>query len=416
MTSYSTSARVLESPQEQSPAPSSQTAQISAALMTAGYDHHYACGLANTLAEKDVCVEVIGGGEVDGRGLVSLPTLKLLNLRGPEPGSLWGRVVRITTYYRRLLRYALVAQPRIFHILWNNRFQYFDRTLLTLYYKACGRKIVLTAHNVNTAERDARDSWLNRLTLRIQYQLADHIFVHTERMKSELVGSFGVDAAKATVIPFGINDAVPETGLHPAAARRRLGIQEGEKTLLFFGNIAPYKGLEYLVAAFEQVAAGDPAYRLIVAGPPKEGFEEYVSNIRRMLGEGYCRARALARIDYVPDDEVEVYFKAADVLVLPYTHIFQSGVLVLGYRFGVPVLASNVGSLRDDILEGKTGLVCKPADSADLARAIERFFNGDLFRQREAARKDIRDYARRRYSWDVVGTMTRKAYSSLLGE
>ncbi len=95
-------------------------------------------------------------------------------------------------YYAKLIRYAATAKPRIFHILWNNKFELFDRTLLMLYYKLLGKKIVFTVHNVNAGRRDSKDTRLNRLTLRIQYRLADHIFVHTEKMKRELIEEFGV--------------------------------------------------------------------------------------------------------------------------------------------------------------------------------------------------------------------------------
>ena len=66
--------------------------------------------------------------------------------------------------------------------------------------------------------------------------------------------------------------------------------------------------------------------------------------------------------EFIPDEETEIYFKAADVLVLPYRHIYQSGVLFLGYSFGLPVLAADVGSLKDEIVEGKTGFVFRPED------------------------------------------------------
>src|SRR5260370_31206150 len=84
-----------------------------------------------------------------------------------------------------------------------------------LYYKIMGKKIAFTAHNVNAGKRDANDSVLNRLSLRIQYRLADHIFVHTERMKDELVEEFGIRKEAITVIPFGINNSVPEKELAP---------------------------------------------------------------------------------------------------------------------------------------------------------------------------------------------------------
>ena len=68
-------------------------------------------------------------------------------------------------YYAKLIRYAATAKPRIFHILWNNKFEFFDRTLLMLYYRLLGKKIVLTVHNVNAGRRDSKDTRLNRLTL-----------------------------------------------------------------------------------------------------------------------------------------------------------------------------------------------------------------------------------------------------------
>ena len=81
--------------------------------------------------------------------------------------------------------------------------------------------------------------------------------------------------------------------------------------------------------------------------------------------------RIIRKIEYVPDEDTEIYFKAADVLILPYTHVFQSGVLFLAYSFGLPAIAADVGSLREEIIEGETGLVFKPRDSVDLARKID---------------------------------------------
>src|SRR5262249_39355236 len=147
--------------------------------------------------------------------------------------------------------YVSRSSPRILHILWNHKLEYVDRTFLMLYYKMLRKKVVLTAHNVNSARRDARDSWLNRITLRIQYRLCDHILVHTDKMKGELCEDFGVAAASITVIPYPINNALPDTDLTPEQAKKRLGLREGDKTILFFGRIVPYKGIEYLIGAFQ---------------------------------------------------------------------------------------------------------------------------------------------------------------------
>jgi D-inositol-3-phosphate glycosyltransferase len=323
------------------------------------------------------------------------------------------KVVRVLSYYTKLIAYAATAKPKIFHILWNNKFQTVDRTALMLYYKLLGKKIVLTVHNVNTRRRDSKDSAFNRLTLGIQYRLADQIFVHTEPMKLELVNQFGVRESRATVIPFGINNAIPQTKITPAQARERLGIRKDEKAILFFGNIAPYKGLDFLATAFQTVLAHHSKYRLIVAGWPKN-CDEYWGTVRQALHKNILSGEALVRAEYIPDDETELYFKAADVLVLPYRYIYQSGVLFLGYSFGLPVLAADVGSLKEEIVEGKTGSVFRAEDADDLAAVIERYFASDLFANLSARRQEIIDYANERHSWDVVGQMTMKVYSTLL--
>jgi D-inositol-3-phosphate glycosyltransferase len=389
--------------------------QISVSLLTGGGDKPYAVGLATELVSKGAKLDLIGSDALDCPEFHGKPELTFLNLRGDHrlDVSFTTKALRVLTYYSKLIRYAATAEPRIFHILWNNKFQTFDRTLLMLYYRLLGKKILLTVHNVNRGKRDSNDTPLNRLTLRIQYHLADHIFVHTEQMKAELFDEFDVQGARVSVIPFGINNAVPDTRLTRTEARQRLGIRDDEKSILFFGNIAPYKGLEYLVAAFQQIRSRHNNYRLIIAGWPK-GCDSYWAAVRETIRKDVQDGRVLLRADYIPDDETELYFKAADVLVLPYRHVYQSGVLFLGYSFGLPVLAADVGSLRDEIVEGETGFVFKPEDPADLAQTIERYFASDLFADLSCRKRLIRNFAMEHHSWDLVGRRTMATYAALL--
>lgn len=152
-----------------------------------------------------------------------------------------------------------------------------------LYYKMLAKKVTLTAHNVNEARRDAKDSGLNHLTQKIQYRLADHIFVHTQKMKSELVKDFGVAERRVTVLRYPLNNALPETDLTPAEAKRRLDIRKDDKILVFFGKIMPYKGIEHLLTAFRQLAVRDSSYRLIVSGEVQKGNEAIWKRSRNWL-------------------------------------------------------------------------------------------------------------------------------------
>ena len=393
------------------------TSELKVTLLTAGRDRPYAFGIATALMAKGLSLDIIGSDDLDCSEWHGTPNVRFLNLRGDmrEDASLPKKIARVLLYYVRLILYAVTAKPKIFHILWNNKFETFDRVPLMLYYKLLGKKTLLTVHNVNARTRDSNDTWFNRLTLKIQYRLVDHLFVHTEKMKRELMEQFDVSASAISVIPFGINNAVPDTNLKPEEARRRLGIPEYDRVILFFGNIAPYKGLEYLIVAFEHVMAGGGAYRLIIAGKPKN-CEDYSNVVLKSLNRHVNRERILRKIEYISDDETEVYFKAADVMVLPYRYIYQSGVLFLGYSFGLPVIAADVGTLREDIIEGKTGYLCKPEDSADLASGIEKYFASDLYHDLNNRKQEIREYARQRYSWDIVGELTKNVYKELLGD
>ena len=391
--------------------------ETEAALLTGGFDRPYAFGLTMALAAKNIRLDVIGSDEVDSSEMHATPHVNFLNLQGSMRSTgLLTKISNVLKYYARLFRYTATARPKIFHILWNNKFQYFDRTLLLLYYKLLGKKLLLTVHNVNAGKRDDNDSFLNRLTLKIQYRTVDHLFVHTEKMKGELLQDFGIKAKAVSVIPFGINNSVPDTELTPALAKQHLGIKDGEKVMLFFGAIRPYKGLEYLVNAFLKLAEKDSKYRLIIAGEPKKDCEKYIGDIQQVISDSPHGSRVIQKTEHVPDEETELYFKAADVLVLPYTHVFQSGVLFLGYSFGLPVVAADVGSLKEEIIEGQTGFSCKPCDSEELAKAIKKYFESDLFLHLNQKKQEIKDYANAQHSWDVVGEITRDVYAKLLGE
>ncbi|MGH9491655.1 MAG: glycosyltransferase, partial [Terriglobales bacterium] len=314
------------------------SSDFSVALLTGGYDRSYAFGLAAALPRAGVPVEVIGSDALDRPEFHCTPGVRYRNLRGAQGETRLRRALRLGVYYLRLIRYAATAQPKIFHVLWNNRIEWLDRTILMLYYRLLGKRVVLTAHNVNQAARDGRDSAWNRLTLRIQYRLADAIFVHTKAMGEQLRTEFGVRAEAIVRIPFGVDDSIPVTSLTPAQARGRLGLSADDCVLLFFGQIRSNKGLEYLARAFISLARRDARYKLIIAGQPRRDAGAYWASIQCELGAARLGNRVIERAEHVPDEEAEVYFKAADVFVLPYRDVFQSGVLFLGLGFGLPAV------------------------------------------------------------------------------
>ena len=175
------------------------------------------------------------------------------------------------------------------------------------------------------------------------------------------------------------------------------------------------KGIDLLVDAFSRIAVRDRRYRLLVAGEPIKEAQHLWSQVQKAIDQGPVRGQVIQHIEFIGDSEIELYFKGADVLVLPYTEIFQSGVLFMAYRFGLPVIATDVGSFGRDIIPGITGYICRPNDPVDLARVIEMYFESDLFKTLDAQRFNISNSIQASHSWHIAADKTGEVYAQLLG-
>jgi glycosyltransferase involved in cell wall biosynthesis len=386
-------------------------------LLTGGGDLHYAIPLAASLADQSVRLDMIVSEQFLSSPELKKPSIALHSLHGnADPGQpLHRKLLKVIRMYTGLIVHAAATDSTLFHILWHNKLPMFDMTVLAGYYKVLGKRIVFTAHNVDADERDGRSWTLGRMALRLFYRLTDHIFVHTSRMKQQLEQQFQVDARKITVIPFGMNTVVPKSGLTRRQARSRLGLGEAEKVVLFFGNITQYKGLEFLVRAVAMLKEqGAPPVKLLIAGNVKgRSARPYWDEIRAFIDAADLGSRVQQEVRLIPDEEVEGFFKAADVCVLPYVRVYQTGVLFLSYRFGLPVIGTDVGSVREDIVEGRTGSICRAADPAALARAIADYFNSPLFANLDRARGDIAGLADSKYAWNAIAPIIVRVYRQL---
>lgn len=389
---------------------------VRVSLLTGGMDPPYVLGLLSGVIANPVLIDVIGNDEMKDEAVMQSQQVVYHNLRGNQDdhSRVVKRIIRTLRYYIKLVCYAFSTDSRMFHILWFNRFTYFDRTIINLYYKLLGKKLIYTAHNVNAGERDGTDTLLNRLSLRCLYGIVDHIIVHTDKMKDQLIREFGVDGRRVTVMMFGINNTTPRSQATRHDARHILGVGSHERIVLFFGNIAPYKGLDILVKALAKLKKDGEVPKLLIAGKIKDANSmPHWEDIERTIEEHNLHEHIIKKIEFIPDQDVELYYKAADVLVLPYRHIFQSGVLFLGYSFGLPVIAADVGSLRNDIVVGKTGFMCRPEDVDHLAETIAQYFRSDLYKNLSVSREEISRYANEKYSWQQGGEITYSVYRSL---
>lgn len=225
-------------------------------------------------------------------------------------------------------------------------------------------KKIAIIHNLIPHEPRFFDKWLIQYFLK-QY---DVFVVMSDAVRSDLL-SFKPDAKC-----FQMNHPWYDHFGHKmdvSMAREHIGIDSAKKTLLFFGLIRDYKGLDLLLDAFNQL---DESYQLLIVGEVYSKRDMYEQKI--ITSKNNKRIHFINK--YVPDSEVNLYFSAADLCVLPYRTATQSGITATSFHFDVPILATNVGGFKTQIEAPGMGIVVDGSDSLLIQKGIEKYFNENL--------------------------------------
>ncbi len=266
-----------------------------------------------------------------------------------------------------LVRKIAQARPDVVHLqqghLWFN---------LALPFLA-RYPLVVTAHDPRHHVGDAESSKTPQAILDFGFRRADQVIVHSRELKRVAVHELDLVPDRVHVIPHIV------LGDHAVAAAAAAGAPDApvaaeDHTVLFFGRIWEYKGLEYLIRAEPLIRARVPAARIVIAGQ----------------GEDFARYRALMEQPerfsvynaFISEDRRAQLFEQASVVVLPYVDASQSGVIPLAYAHGKPVVATTVGGLPEAVEDGKTGYLVPPRDERALANAVVRLL-ADPARRRE---------------------------------
>jgi glycosyltransferase involved in cell wall biosynthesis len=249
--------------------------------------------------------------------------------------------------------------------------------------KRHGRPTVLfICHNVTPHERLPGEKMLPRFA----FSVADLFIVHSEEDLHNLRAIKPDARIRKLFHPMyeGFGPAIDKE-----AARQRLGLIS--PTILYFGLIRRYKGLTHLLRAMPSILKAIDCTLLIV-GEFYEGREECLGLIQSL--DLSASVRLVDR--YVANEEVALYFSAADLVVLPYTSATQSGVVTIAYSFERPIVTTKVGGLPEVVIDGRTGFLVGPADPAALAEAIVRYYREG----REAEFVEEIRKVRERLSWE----------------
>jgi glycosyltransferase involved in cell wall biosynthesis len=289
---------------------------------------------------------------------------------------------------RRLLRRVDALQPDVVHVQWLPRPEHDVRWLRRV---ASARPTVLTAHNALPRRAKAQEPW------REAVRLVDRVVVHSGQAADTIAG-LGVARDRIARVAHPVFDAPASEDPAPPSGT----------SLLFFGLIRGYKGLDLLVSALPEVQRRVPAVRLVVAGDPLEPVEP----IREHAAALDVADAIEWRLGFVPETEVATLMAGAALVVLPYRQIESSGVLALAIGHGRPAVVSDLGAVGETVRDFGAGRVVPAEDVSALATAC-----ADLLGDEEALQAAYTGTlaARAALTWDEAAAAHERLYEAALG-
>jgi len=322
-----------------------------------------------------------------------------------KPPELKNAKIRIILTYFNLFSWiwaGLTVKGDIIHTQW------WSHLLAPIYFvilsicKVRGKKIMITVHNVVPHKTNGVNNFLNRIVL----VFGDNFIAHNDRNKENLSSLYHIPQEKISVIPHGILEPVSIKGISKKEAREYLEVPQNKRVVLHFGNIRDYKGLDVLLKSLKFVAKEIRDVLLIVAGQSWVNWKKY----EKMIKENNLEDYIVKKLDFIPPSEVEYYFSASDIVVLPYKYFdSQSGVGALALPFKKPLIVTDVGGLPDFIRDERA--LVRANDVEDLAEKIIDILKDEtLLSKLEEDSEKIRE----RFQWDKVAKETLGVYEDMI--
>lgn len=325
---------------------------------------HYTSQFANALSKKaDVSVILPSYSDT------SLFDKSVNLIRIKAPYTIFGSVIESIKIWNHLLliRKIKSINPDVIHIMDSHPWYLIYPRLLKRY------KLIVTQHDPTLHEGESK-SILNKVidkTNKYLRSAADKIIVHGENLKQDMI-SKGMSGSKIVVVAHGDYSFFTRIGK---------SVETDKDTILCFGRIVKYKGIDTLLSSIRYIKQKIPNIKVIIAG---EGdFSPYQELITEDIDENIQIIN-----EFIPDEKVSELFQKAAVVVLPYNEATQSGIIPIAYAFKKPVITTNVGSLPEVVDDGKTGYIVEPRNPEQLAAKVVELLQNE---------KDLKEFGENGY-------------------
>jgi glycosyltransferase involved in cell wall biosynthesis len=329
---------------------------ISVLLISHGFQPSYEKAFANGLASNNVKPTLIASD----RSLIKdlLPRVEVLNIRGSQDPkrSKLQKIFNLFKYSAKLLKHVRDKKYDAVHMTGTFMTRSAIAGLLEcIIYRLTAQKLLMTVHNILPHGRDGK---VLRAIYWFVYRIPHTLVVHTLKMKSELQQRFGIPADRIVIMAHGVDD-VPATWAEPTPSEKL--------RVLIFGTLNHYKGVDQFLKAVNLIKA---PIEITIAGEARDpGYARLIAALIDALPEGHS---IQWHREFIHEEKVQYLFEGADVALLPYRHIDQSGVLFTAFRFGTPLIVTDVGSFKES-LPDFAGVVAASAAPTDLATATAEF-------------------------------------------
>lgn len=362
-------------------------------------NNKYSFSLINRLKKKHEIFFVCDEKKYDDKNV------KVYNLFNGITSKNLSKVNKALVYlkaWKKIYEICKESNIEVLHVQW------FILSPIDFYYinkiKKSGVKLIVTVHDILPFNEKFYDYSSHKKI----YSIADKIIVQAKPNIQRINEKFDNISNKVVYIPHG-NFIEHVDIIEKNKARELLKIDRNKRVVLFFGQIKKVKGLDVLIKGYADLVkeTNDDNLLLLIAGKVwGDDFHKYEQLIETLNIENNVRLD----IKYIPDEEISWYYNAADINVLPYREVYQSGVIHLAYAYKKPVIATKVGSFPEVVIDNVSGILIEKDNYKELSQAIKRVIYNDeeLKKMGEIGR----EYIEENFSWDKISEDIDKLYVS----
>ena len=358
-------------------------------VVSHGYEAIYERGFCNGLSDNRFHFTLVSSDRTDYAGL--RPDTNTLNLRGSQNAarSAWRKAVNLLRYHTILLLHVAHTRPRVVHVVGLLYPALLAGVIDGIWFRIFSDKYVLTVHDLLPHDQS---TWYDRLLFNWSFRLAGVLIAHTPKVRQALIERHRIEPERIIVMEHGLEPLpiLPDTCQRAAS---------GAWNILFFGKVMRYKGVDMLL---EALASAPFEFRLVIAGVGTDAAHNL--EIERAIASHPRRDWLVWHNRYIDEAELPSLFGAANVVVLPYRRIDQSGILFQALRHGVPIVATPVGTF-EHYVTGEVGEVAEGVDARLFLDALVRCHS----RRTSLTRAHVMEVGRH-YEWRTTVRVLARLY------